>query len=152
MNQEVQKAVSECILCWLATVDSEGVPNVSPKEMFVSDGSDQILIANIASPNSINNIEFNENVCVSFIDIFKQKGFKVKGRATIIRDSEEAYSSKLKLLQQLGGEEFPIKSIINISIATVEPIIAPSYWMFPETTEQTLIEQSMSTYGVNPRS
>lgn len=152
MNQEVQKAVSECVLCWLATVDSEGVPNVSPKEMFISDGSDQILIANIASPNSVNNIEFNENVCVSFIDIFKQKGFKVKGRATIIRDTEEAYQSKLKLLQQLGGEGFPIKNIINISVAAVEPIIAPSYWMFPETTEQTQIEQSMSTYGVNPRS
>lgn len=152
MNQEVQKAVSECVLCWLATVDSEGAPNVSPKEMFVSDGSDQILIANIASPNSVNNIEFNENVCVSFIDIFKQKGFKVKGRATIIRDSEETYHSKLKLLQQLGGEGFPIKNIINISVTTVEPIIAPSYWMFPETTEQTQIEQSMSTYGVIPRS
>lgn len=151
MSQELQKAINESVLCWLATVDLEGVPNVSPKEMFVSDGSDQILVANIASPNSIKNIKVNNKVCVSFIDIFKQKGFKVKGTATIIEASDEAYHLKLALLQQLGGEGFPIKSIININVVTVEPIIAPSYWLYPDTTEKTQIEQSMSTYGVNPR-
>ncbi len=109
MNQEIQKAISESVLCWLATADSDGMPNVSPKEMFVSDGADQILVANIASPNSMKNIKENENVCVSFIDIFKQKGFKVKGTATIIETTEDAYYSKLKLLQQLGDEGFPIK-------------------------------------------
>ncbi|MES9828405.1 MAG: pyridoxamine 5'-phosphate oxidase family protein [Candidatus Thiodiazotropha sp.] len=106
LSTEIQESIKECVLCWLATVDSDGAPNVSTKEMFVSDGNDQILIANIASPNSTKNIESNNNVCVSFIDIFKQKGFKVKGTATIIGESAASYHSKLKLLQSLGGEGF----------------------------------------------
>jgi len=148
MNSEVQQSIKESVLCWLATVDSDGIPNVSPKEMFVSDGDNHILIANIASPSSIENIKANEKVCVSFINIFKQKGFKLKGTARVIDSSEEAYYSKLKLLQQLGGEGFPIKNIIIVSVSSVEPIIAPSYWLFPETTEETQIAQSMRTYGV----
>lgn len=151
LSPEVKQSIKDSVLCWLATVDTYGVPNVSPKEMFVSNENGEILIANIASPSSTKNIESNSNVCVSFIDIFKQKGFKVKGTATIVDESEESYHSKLAFLKQLGSEGFPIKNIIVVGVDSVEPIIAPSYWLFPETTEQTQIAQSMKTYRVNPR-
>ena len=150
LGDEIRESIKECVLCWLATVDSDGMPNVSPKEMFVYDGDNHLLIANIASPVSEENIRLNQNVCVSFIDVFKQKGFKVKGGAKIIDERQENYHQKLKKLEQLGGEGFPIKNIIEISVDSVAPIIAPSYWLFSETTEQSKIEQSMSTYGVTP--
>ncbi len=150
LNDKTHKSIKECVLCWLATASSNGVPNVSPKEMFVSDGDKHLLIANIASPVSEENIKSNKNVCVSFIDIFKQKGFKVKGAARIINKRDEKYCQKLEKLHQLGGEGFPVKNIFEISIDSISPIIAPSYWLFPEITEQNLIEQSMNTYGVTP--
>jgi len=56
-------------LCWLATVSEEGVPNVSPKELFVFEGEKHLLIANIASPQSVKNIQANCQVCVSGINI-----------------------------------------------------------------------------------
>ena len=45
------------VLCWLATVDDHGMPNVSPKEIFCCHGERELLIANIASPQSVRNIK-----------------------------------------------------------------------------------------------
>ena len=47
------------VLCWLATVSEKGVPNVSPKELFIFEREKQLLIANIASPQSVKNIRAN---------------------------------------------------------------------------------------------
>jgi hypothetical protein len=40
-------------LCWLATVSPENVPNVSPEEVFNYYGTDKIMIAKIAPPESV---------------------------------------------------------------------------------------------------
>ena len=37
------------ILCWLATVSEEGLPNVSPKEVYAEPSEGVFLIAEIAS-------------------------------------------------------------------------------------------------------
>jgi len=79
MTETVKKYIDKAVLCWLATCDENGIPNVSPKEMFTYIGNTTLLIANLASPNSISNIQINPNVCISFIDISVQKGFKLQG-------------------------------------------------------------------------
>ena len=142
----------ECVLCWLATATNDGTPNVSPKEMFVPHGEDCVLIANIASPNSVANIARNPSVCVSFVDVFKQKGFKIRGTATLVATSDPAFHSLLAEIHQRGGEDFPVRSIIKVRVEATEPIIAPSYWLYPEATEQSKVDQAMETYGVRPRS
>ena len=149
LTEEVVKSIDESVLCWLATVNKDGVPNVSPKEMFVPYGEKHLLIANIASPASIGNIKDNPNVCVSLIEIFKQKGHKLKGLAKVLDEKNNDYSEKVDLLKHLGGEGFPIKGIIEIEVTSVAEIIAPSYWLYPDvTTEESQINQSLKTYGV----
>ena len=63
-NLEVIKYIEQSVLCWLATSDRDNFPNVSPKEMFTHFEENKLLIANIASPNSIANINVNNKVCV----------------------------------------------------------------------------------------
>ncbi|WP_323824684.1 pyridoxamine 5'-phosphate oxidase family protein, partial [Pseudomonas aeruginosa] len=84
-----------------------------------------LLIANIASPNSIANINENPNVCVSFVDIFVQKGYKLKGTAILIDKNNKDFMEKVKLLTDLFTDEFPIKTIIEIEITKVDTIQAP---------------------------
>jgi len=150
LNKEIKDSIQESVLCWLATVSDLGEPNVSPKEMFISFGDKHLLIANIASPISVKNIKNNPKVCVSFIEIFKQKGFKLRGTGCVLNKGDDGYTEKANLLKRLGGEGFPIKEIIQIEISSVFPIIAPSYWLYPEkTTEASQIQQSLNTYGVS---
>lgn len=148
-DKKLLESIKESVLCWLATVNHDGEPNVSPKELFMPLGDRHLLIANIASPVSVNNISGNSNVCVSFVEVFKQKGHKLKGKAKVIDENDMDYPEKDDLFRQHGGDRFPIKAIIEIEVTAVSEIIAPSYWLFPhETTEITQIEQSLQTYGV----
>lgn len=137
------------VLCWLATADSNNAPNVSPKEVFTFWGDDKIIIANIASPGSVNNILTNASVCVSFIDVLVQKGFKAKGKADILEEHHSGYDEMKAALEQLTLGKYPFRKIILVDVKHVEPIIAPSYRLFPEMTEQERVEQAKRQYGLD---
>jgi predicted pyridoxine 5'-phosphate oxidase superfamily flavin-nucleotide-binding protein len=143
---EVIKYIEQSVLCWLATSDKDNFPNVSPKEMFVQFEENKILIANIASPNSVANILENNNVCLSFVDVLVQKGFKIKGQAKIIYKNDTDFEIKLKPLTTLYSDKFPISAIIEITAQKFESIMAPSYFLYSETTEEMQIKSAMDTY------
>ena len=147
LTDEVKKSIEESVLCWFATVDSSGMPNCSPKEVFTHYGSDELIIAHIASPKSVENIQSNPYVCVSFVHVLKQKGFKLKGNAKYIVASESNYSELYKLIQPIAGS-FPVKGIIQVKITDVSSILAPSYYLVPGTTEKSQIESARQAYGV----
>ena len=150
IDDNVKKYIDKSVLCWLATCDSELFPNVSPKEMFTYSVNSTFLIANLASPNSVNNIVKNPNVCVSFIDIFVQKGYKLQGTATVIDKEDVEFNSKVKPLTDLFSDKFPIKSVIEITVTKVDTIKAPSYFLYSDTTEENQIKNAMITYNVKP--
>lgn len=150
LTANVRDSIERSVLCWLATADENGQPNVSPKEMFVAANHDHIVIANIASPTSAKNIVANEKVSLSFIDIFVQKGFKITGCAVEIKPSEPEYTEWAEPLSVMAGVRFPISSVFVIKATAVDPIIAPSYRLYPtETTEQAQIQSALNAYGVS---
>lgn len=147
ITNEVKKYLENSVLCWLATVNTKFEPNVSPKEMFVFQNDKSILIANIASPISERNILENPLVCVSFVDVLVQKGFKMKGIATVISKKDPEFTSKLQMLTNKFSDKYPIHSIIEIKVTRILPIIAPSYLLFPQsTTEESQIQNAIERY------
>jgi predicted pyridoxine 5'-phosphate oxidase superfamily flavin-nucleotide-binding protein len=148
-NAEHKAMAEQSVLCWLATVDEFGQPNVSPKEIFTIVDDEHIVIANIASPHSAKNIRKNEKVCVSFIDVFVQKGFKVFGIASDLKPQATDYTRWIEPLQKMVSDRFPIRSVFLVRATTIEPILAPSYRLYPlETTEASQIRAALETYGV----
>lgn len=140
LTPEVHAAMERSVLCWLATVNAAGQPNVSPKEIFAPFDTDHLVIANIASPTSVRNLLSNASVCVSFVDIFVQKGFKIVGTTQNIPCHAPEYAHWVRPLQAKAGPRFTIHSVMVVRVESVEPILAPSYRLYPEeTTEQTNI-------------
>lgn len=129
-------AQQRAVLCWLATVDEQGQPNVSPKEVFAAIGADRLAIAHIASPRSVANIARNPRVCVSFVDIFVQKGWKLLGRAEILRAGEPGYDVAAAALESLAGPKFTLHAVIVVHVETALGILAPSYRVGGDTPEQ----------------
>ena len=151
LSSELQDSATRSVLCWLATVDEKGQPNVSPKEVFTVLDAEHLVIANIASPTSVRNIGVNPLVCVSFIDVFVQKGFKVIGAARNVLRRDPDFSRWAAPLAAKAGPRFPIHSVLVVRAKAIEPIIAPSYRLYPaETTEQSQVASAMRTYGVKP--
>lgn len=148
ITEEVAQSIESSVLCWLATVGPNGSPNVSPKEAFMHDGKGKIIVAHIASPQTVRNIKNNPLVCLSFINVFIQKGYKVRGTAKILRASHEHYPQQKAKLAQLVGDTFPIPAVIEVEPTEIEEIIAPSYRMFPDTTTSKMVQQALATYKV----
>ena len=90
----------------------------------------------------------NPNVCVSFIDVFTQKGFQVYGTARVLTDGEDGYAEKHALLQARAGTVLKVLSVIEVMVERTKPILAPSYIFDPAADEQGMIEQALGTYNV----
>jgi predicted pyridoxine 5'-phosphate oxidase superfamily flavin-nucleotide-binding protein len=128
--------IHRSVLCWIATADAQGQPNVSPKEVF-------------ASPISVKNIQQNPKVCVSLIDIFVQKGWKLIGTAQYVNARDEAFHDHAKPLIGMAGDKFNIQGVMVVQVMQAHPILAPSYHFYPvSTTESAQIEAAMKAYGV----
>ncbi|MBL8587722.1 MAG: pyridoxamine 5'-phosphate oxidase family protein [Methylobacteriaceae bacterium] len=150
LTEAVRQDIRRSVLCWLATVDAAGQPNVSPKEVFCAQGEEAILIADIASPGSVSNIRGNPQVCVSFIDVFRQKGWKVAGAATIIGRDEAGFEAIGRELIAMAGPSFPVRHVIRLTPQRISRILAPSYAIFPDRTEEERMAEIYRLYGVRP--
>jgi predicted pyridoxine 5'-phosphate oxidase superfamily flavin-nucleotide-binding protein len=147
LTPAIKTSIDKSVLCWLATASAENVPNVSPKEVFTYFGESQILVANIASPQTVRNIKQNAQVCISFIDVLVQKGFQLKGKARIIMSTDPDFSAMEAPLLIITQGKFPFSSITSILIEKVKPIIAPRYLLYPETTEEEQVASARKAYG-----
>ena len=149
LTPDIKKYIDQSVLCWLATVSKDGIPNVSPKEMFTFLDNEHIGIAHIASPNSLRNIKANPNVCISFIDIFVQKGYKLVGQAEIITKKAPHFSTEAAKILEMAGPNFPVQALLKIKILKTAPILAPSYMFYADkTTEAGQIENAIQAYKV----
>jgi len=149
LTPTLKSMAESSVLCWLATVGEDGQPNVSPKEVFCVVDDEHIVVANIASAGSAKNIHTHPKVCLSFVDVFAQKGYKVQGVATDVRPSAPDFAQWAEPLLKMVGERFRIHSVFVVRATAVEPIVAPSYRFYPhETTEASQIEAALRAYGV----
>jgi hypothetical protein len=79
-----------------------------------------------------------------------QKGFKVIGTGENIGSQEAGFSRWAEPLLKMAGPRLPIHSVIVIRASAVEPIVAPSYRLYPgETTEESQVASALRTYGVS---
>ena len=149
ITPDVKKYIDQSVLCWLATSDMDNFPNVSPKEVFTWHDDNTFLIAHIASPNSVRNIRYNPKVCVSFVDVFVQKGYKIKGTARVIEKADPEFETKAEKLKELATERFSVLAIIEITVTEAIPILAPSYQFYKDTTtEDGQIEGARKSYNL----
>ncbi len=146
LTNQIKQTIDQCVLCWLASSSAENMPNVSPKEIFTH-FNQQIIIANIASPQTVKNILQNQQVCLSIVQIFIQKGYQIKGKANIIDATNEGFKTKEEKLLKMTGDKFPFSTITVIQPESIKEIWAPSYLLYPDTTtEAAQIKNAEKSY------
>jgi len=146
IDEAVKALAEKSVLCWLATANEAGAPNVSPKEAFTI-YQNRFLIANIASPKSLKNMQANQQVCLAFLEVFTQKGFQVHGHAQVVDEQHHEFESLKAPLLALTEGRFPFSSITAITPTRIHPIVAPSYYLFKDTTEQDQATQAFQQYS-----
>lgn len=149
MDDTVRYAIDRAVLCWLATVSEHGIPNVSPKELWRVHDHATVVIADIASGGSVRNLRTNPACCVSFVDVFRQKGFKLVGTALIVGRKDDDFEHVSAPLRAIAGNRFFVRNVIAVTVRHVAPILAPSYALH-KASEAEMMADAFKTYSVKP--
>ena len=111
-DDELKKLVNFQKLGYVATVSSDGTPNLSPKGTIAILDDSRLVFANIRSPKTIENLTNNPSIEINVIDPFSRMGYRFKGLANI-----------LSVFQFLEDVEFPSLWLLHVETAALAMLL-----------------------------
>ncbi len=127
ITQEIKDFLNIQKLGYVATVSSDGKPNISPKGTIIAWTSEVLAFADIRSPDTIKNLQNNPHVEINVIDPLLRKGYLFRGQARIIKDNSQ-YDEILNHYREKGIKS-PINSIVLVDVSEVSEVTSPLYDM-----------------------
>jgi len=109
----------------VATVCSNGTPNLSPKGTTAIWDDDHLIFANIRSPGTLANLR-HASVEVNVVDPFARKGYRFKGVASIL-ESGLGYDEATTFYKQRGYQVGVFREIVNVRVQNAQPVDSPAY-------------------------
>ena len=115
-------------LGFVATVTAGGRPNVSPKGTFVVLDAETIAFGEIRSPQTITNLTNQPELEVNFVDQWKRKGVRVRGKAQMVRRGTADFEAMIPQWVALWGALADrINVIVRIPVDEAKPLTTPPY-------------------------
>src|SRR5690242_775362 len=102
LSADMQRVVLEQSLGFVATVCSDGTPNLSPKGTTTVFDAQHLMFADVASPQTVANLASNPNVEVNVVDPIVRKGYRFKGTAAIY-EAGDMFERGLAVLRDRGS-------------------------------------------------
>ena len=127
ITQEIKDFLNLQKLGYIATVSSDGKPNLSPKGTIIGWTSETLAFADIRSPDTMKNLQDNPDVEINVIDPLLRKGYLFQGKTRIIGDGT-MYEEILNYYR-IKGIKSPINSIVLVDVSNVSEVTSPLYDM-----------------------
>ena len=150
LDDDMKDLVRRTNLCFAATINADGSPNLSPKSTLTVHDDDHLLFANIASPRTIANLRRDPRIEINCVDIFVRRGYRFKGEASVRSAGDPIYEQFAATLRTQVGDTIPIHDAVLVSVLSAKPILSPAYTYIPGTTEAGLREVYARKYGMAP--
>ena len=137
LTEDMKRLIREQRLGFMATVNSDGSPNLSPKGTTIVWDDDNLAFADLASPGTMANIKHNPAIEICLVDPFVRKGYRFKGKATILSEGPlfqevlNTYKNSVALAERLAST---IRRVVLVKVERALPLISPAY--FPGVTEK----------------
>ena len=125
ITSEIKNFLDVQKLGYVATVSSDGKPNISPKGTIIAWSSTLLAFADIRSPDTMLNLQHNPFVEINVIDPLSRKGYLFSGTAKIIKDTP-LYDDILTHYRN-NGIQSPISSIVIVDVSSVSTVTSPLY-------------------------
>jgi uncharacterized protein len=127
ITPDMRRIVEEQRLGFVATVNADGTPNVSPKATFVVLDDATIGFGDIRSPGTIRNLKSNPAVEVNFIDPFVRKGYRFAGTAVIVERGAPGFDDLLGRFEKGGVAVSRLRALVKVTLTKALPLISPAY-------------------------
>ena len=110
-------------LCFVASLNDDGSPNLSPKGTVRVWDADHLVFANVASPQTVANVGRDDRVHVNVVDHFARRGWRFAGRAHVTDDPAVLQA----LRDEYPGEPYPFEQVVLVRVEEARELISPSY-------------------------
>jgi len=127
ITQEIKDFLNLHKLGYVATVSSDGKPNLSPKGTIIGWNSNTLAFADIRSPDTMKDLQTNPHVEINAIDPLSRKGYLFKGKCQIL-ENDSLFDEILNYYRS-NGVKSPINSIVLVDISDVSEVTSPLYDM-----------------------
>jgi predicted pyridoxine 5'-phosphate oxidase superfamily flavin-nucleotide-binding protein len=125
LTDDMRRLIEEQRLCYVATADVDGAPNLSAKGTLVVWAANTLAFADIRSPRTVANLRVNPRVEVNVVDPIARKGYRFKGTAEV--HAEGPVFERGERLYRERGLVNPIRAIVVISVTRALEMISPAY-------------------------
>jgi uncharacterized protein len=125
LTPEARRVVDEQRLGFVATVNEDGTPNLSPKGTVAVLDDDHLVFADIRSPRTVENLRQRPAVEINVIDPILRKGYRFRGTATVV-DSGPRFD-ELVAFYRARASTSPAEAFVVIRVDSAEPVLSPSY-------------------------
>jgi predicted pyridoxine 5'-phosphate oxidase superfamily flavin-nucleotide-binding protein len=128
LTDDMKRLVRGQRLGYVASISPDGSPNLSPKGSLTVWDDDHLVFADIESPHTIRNLVENPRTEVNVVDPFVRKGYRFRGRATVLRTGD-AYWKILEMYKKEGADVRRIRAVAVIEVTNAAPMVSPVYLM-----------------------
>ncbi|QYD67122.1 pyridoxamine 5'-phosphate oxidase family protein [Paraburkholderia edwinii] len=150
ITADMQAIIKQAILSFVATVNEDGTPNLSPKaSLTVVNGI--LFFADIASPKTILNLTHNPSIEINVVDIFQRRGYRFKGSASILSPGDDEYLTIANWVRATNGPEYPVDHVVRIDTTSINPLLSPAHvFANPPRSQEEIRMTYYKKYAVKP--
>ena len=127
LTDAMKALVRDHTLGFVATVNADGTPNLSPKGTMAVIDDDRIGFGEIRSPGTRANIATRPAVELNFVDVFSRKGYRFKGKARFHAKGSGEYARLLPAFAKWSDLHARFNGIVAVALGRAQPITSPAY-------------------------
>jgi len=127
LTDEMKSIIGTYPLGFVASVNEDGTPNLSPKGTFVVLNDTQLAFGHIRSPGTMANIATRPTIEVNFLDVLARKAVRLRGRAHMFSRSAPEFAQLFAALTGWKGYTELMKAVVRVDIETATLILSPAY-------------------------
>ncbi len=128
IGDEAKRIIREFSLGIIASVTSDGTPAASPKGTFLALDDSTIAYGDIRSPSTRRNLQSDGRCEVVFVDPFRRKGVRLRGKAEIHAKDTPRFQSLISKWHDTWGDlANRITALVIIDVDRVLPLSTPPY-------------------------
>ncbi len=125
LDADMRRVVDEQRLSFVATVNPDGTPNLSPKGSIRVWDDHHLVFGDIRSPNTVRNLEINRTTEINIVDPISRRGYRFRGTAEILRSGAN-YDRVLAFLKE-SGVSGAGGAIVLVRVEKASPVVSPAY-------------------------
>lgn len=145
LTDEMRSMIATTALCYAATVNEDGTPNLSPKASLAVIDDDHIGFADCMSPGTVANVRRNPAIAINIVDIFLRRGYRFNGTAKVVESGPD-FDAVAGPFWERAGEVYPVNHVVKVRVREARQVNSPIYTFEPEKTEDEIRRHYLDTY------